>query len=57
MKALVREAPRTMALRDYPVPEHQEDEVLLKIAYAGICGSELSGCLGHNALRVPPLVM
>ena len=27
------------------------------MAHAGICGSELSGYLGHNALRVPPLVM
>jgi len=29
----------------------------VKVAFAGICGSELSGYLGHNALRVPPLVM
>lgn len=57
MKALVWEAPRVMALRDVPIPEPQTDEVLVKVAYAGICGSELSGYLGHNALRVPPLIM
>jgi threonine dehydrogenase-like Zn-dependent dehydrogenase len=27
------------------------------VAYSGICGSELGGYLGHNALRKPPLVM
>ncbi len=57
MKSLVWEAPRQMAMRDGPRPEAKADEVLIKVAYVGICGSELSGYLGHNALRVPPLVM
>ena len=57
MKALVWEAPRVMALREQPLPQAGADEVLVRVAYAGICGSELSGYLGHNALRVPPLVM
>lgn len=45
-----------MELREVPMPEIGEDEVLIKVAYSGICGSELSGYLGHNALRKPPLV-
>jgi threonine dehydrogenase-like Zn-dependent dehydrogenase len=57
MKALVWEGPRKMSLLDQPLPEPDADEVLVKVAYAGICGSELSGYLGHNALRVPPLIM
>lgn len=57
MKALVWEAPRVMVLRDQDVPVPGPRDVLIKVAYAGICGSELSGYLGHNALRVPPLVM
>ena len=57
MNALVWEAPRVMAMREKELPELAADEVLIKVAYAGICGSELSGYLGHNALRVPPLVM
>jgi 2-desacetyl-2-hydroxyethyl bacteriochlorophyllide A dehydrogenase len=57
MQALVWEAPRQMNLRTLPVPVPAPDEVLVKVAYVGICGSELSGFLGHNALRVPPLVM
>ncbi|MBN1283905.1 MAG: alcohol dehydrogenase catalytic domain-containing protein [Anaerolineae bacterium] len=57
MKALVWEAPRSMAIREQAIPPVEAGEALLKVAYAGICGSELSGYLGHNALRVPPLVM
>lgn len=37
-----------------PVPE--AGEVLIEVAFSGICGSELSGYLGHNALRKPPLI-
>ena len=57
MKALVWTAPRQMELQEQTVPDVKPDEVLVKVAFAGICGSELSGYLGHNALRVPPLVM
>ena len=57
MPSLVWEAPRVMTLHHVPVPMPRADEALIKIAYVGICGSELSGYLGHNALRVPPLVM
>ncbi|MBA3943245.1 MAG: alcohol dehydrogenase catalytic domain-containing protein [Herpetosiphonaceae bacterium] len=46
-----------MNMRDQPDPELGADEALIKVAFAGICGSELSGYLGHNALRVPPLIM
>jgi threonine dehydrogenase-like Zn-dependent dehydrogenase len=31
--------------------------VLISVGAVGICGSELSGFLGHNSLRVPPLIM
>jgi len=57
MKTLVWEAPRVLAIREQATPSLQAHEVLIKVAYAGICGSELSGYLGHNKLRVPPLVM
>ena len=57
MKALIWEAARQMTLRDEREPEAAADEILIKVDYAGICGSELSGYLGHNALRVPPLIM
>jgi 2-desacetyl-2-hydroxyethyl bacteriochlorophyllide A dehydrogenase len=57
MRALIWEGPREMTVRDVAVPTPAPDEVLIRVAYCGICGSELSGYLGHNALRVPPLIM
>jgi 2-desacetyl-2-hydroxyethyl bacteriochlorophyllide A dehydrogenase len=57
MKALVYEGPRQLNLRDVPEPEPGPEEVLIRVAYSGICGSELGGYLGLNSLRKPPLVM
>jgi 2-desacetyl-2-hydroxyethyl bacteriochlorophyllide A dehydrogenase len=57
MKALVWEGPRLMVMREQDTPRAVTSEVVLRVAFVGICGSELSGYLGHNALRVPPLVM
>ena len=57
MEALVWTAPRKMEMQTQPNPEVKPGEVLIKVAYAGICGSELSGYLAHNALRIPPLIM
>ncbi len=57
MNALVWEGPRLFVMREQEKPRAASNEVVLRVAFAGICGSELSGFLGHNALRVPPLVM
>lgn len=57
MQALVWLGPREMVQRAEPVPKPAEDEVLISVEAVGICGSELSGFLGHNSLRVPPLIM
>ncbi|XID92199.1 zinc-binding dehydrogenase [Paenibacillaceae bacterium WGS1546] len=57
MGALVYEGPREMNMRGVPIPAPAQDEVLIRVAKVGICGSELSGYLGHNSLRKPPLIM
>lgn len=57
MDALVWLGPRQMVLRAEPVPAVGAGDVLLQVTAAGICGSELSGYLGQNSLRRPPLVM
>ncbi|TDG00614.1 galactitol-1-phosphate 5-dehydrogenase [Paenibacillus piri] len=57
MKALVYEGPRSMNVKELEIPVPRPDEVLIRVERAGICGSELSGYLGHNSLRKPPLVM
>jgi 2-desacetyl-2-hydroxyethyl bacteriochlorophyllide A dehydrogenase len=56
MRALVYEAPRTMTIRTVDAPVVQRGEVVIRVAFSGICGSELSGFLGQNSLRRPPLV-
>jgi 2-desacetyl-2-hydroxyethyl bacteriochlorophyllide A dehydrogenase len=57
MKALVYEGPRLLHMRDVPIPEARPGEAVIRVELAGICGSELSGYLGHNSLRKPPLIM
>lgn len=57
MRALVWLGPRRMTLDGVALPEPGPGEVRVRVEAVGICGSELSGYLGHNALRVPPLVM
>lgn len=56
MAALVYEAPEVMSLRTVEVPVPGPGQVLVKVAYSGICGSELSGFLGQSSLRRPPLI-
>lgn len=57
MQALVWEGPRAMNMRTVDAPQPTATEVLVRVAFSGICGSELGGYLGHNSLRVPPLIM
>jgi len=57
MKALVLIAPRSLEVREVVIPELKENEVLVEVAAVGVCGSELGGFLGVNALRKPPLIM
>lgn len=57
MKALVWEGPKTLIMREQAPPIISVDELLIRVRHVGICGSELSGYLGHNALRTPPLIM
>jgi threonine dehydrogenase-like Zn-dependent dehydrogenase len=57
MQALVWLGPRNMVQRAELMPQLAVGEVLISVGAVGICGSELSGFLGHNSLRVPPLIM
>ncbi|MCL6599476.1 MAG: alcohol dehydrogenase catalytic domain-containing protein [Alicyclobacillus macrosporangiidus] len=57
MRALIWTAPHKLEMGERERPEPRPDEVVLRVCYAGICGSDLTGYLGHNPLRRPPLVM
>jgi threonine dehydrogenase-like Zn-dependent dehydrogenase len=57
MRALVYTAPKKMSVEDRPRPAVQENEVEIAVDAAGICGSDVSGFLGHSRRRIPPLVL
>lgn len=40
MKAMVLEEPKKFVYKDVPVPSINSDEVLIKVKYCGICGSD-----------------
>jgi len=57
MRALVYTAPRQVVMEDWPRPLAAEGEIEIAVAAAGICGSDMSGFLGHSRRRIPPMVM
>ena len=57
MRALVYTAPGKVEIEDQPRPSRQSGETEIAVEIAGICGSDISGFLGHSALRRPPLVL
>lgn len=46
MKAMLLEKPRKFVYKDVPVPTIGEDEVLIKVKYCGICGSDWGSYTG-----------
>ena len=44
-------------MQDHPRPTVQAGEREVAIEFAGVRGSDISGSLGHSALRKPPLVL
>ena len=56
MRAQVVAAPGQMELREIPIPAITEDEVLVKIRYCGICGSDWSIFTGKYVPDRLPLV-
>ena len=57
MRALVYTAPERVEMEDQLRPRPGAGEVEVAVELAGICGSDISGFLGHSALRKPPLVL
>lgn len=57
MKALVYTSISHVDILERPKPVPGPDDVLVKIALTGICGSDLHGFLGHHAKRQPGLIL
>lgn len=57
MKALLLTKPSCLEFVDVDDPEIGPDDVRVKIAVCGICGSDLHGWDGSSGRRHPPLIM
>ncbi len=57
MKALLLSQYRHLEMTDAPVPSPGPDEVLMRVAACGICGSDVHGYDGSSGRRIPPIVM
>ena len=59
MKALVKTAygPENLEIRDVAVPKHGDDEVLVRVKSAAICGSDVERYTGVNRMYKPPVTL
>lgn len=57
MKAAVWYGGKDIKIEDVPKPKILEDEILVRVRAASICGSELHAYTGVSKRRVPPLIM
>lgn len=56
MKAAVVEKPEVLVIKEVPVPEIADDEVLIKVKYTGICGTDWSIFTGKYSADKLPLI-
>lgn len=57
MRVLVYDGPHRFHLEERARPEPARDQVRVRIAFVGICGSDLHGYTGASGRRVPGMVM
>ena len=57
MKALVYTANQEVTYREEPEPIVADGDALISIESVGICGSDMHAWMGHDARRVPPLIL
>lgn len=57
MKALLLKQYKELEVTDMPVPQIGAEEVLIRVAACGICGSDVHGYDGSTGRRIPPIVM
>ena len=57
MKAAILQSPKKIELIKKEIPKLEDNEVLVKIAYGGICGSDVHGYQGDQPFITYPRVM
>lgn len=56
MRAFKITEPGNAEVVELPIPEIGPDDVLVRMHYAGVCGSDLHTYEGRHARRIPPLI-
>lgn len=57
MRALLLSEYNHLEVKDLPAPTAAADEILIRVAACGICGSDVHGYDGSTGRRIPPIVM
>ncbi len=57
MKALVYTDTMKTEFRDEPGPIAEDGEIVVDLSHCGICGSDMHAWHGHDARRIPPLIL
>ena len=57
MKQVKLVAARQLVVESIPVPEPGPDEILVKVAKVGVCGSDLTIYRGHHPWAISPLIL
>jgi len=56
MRAAVFEKPRKITVKEVPIPQINDDEILIRIEYTGICGTDWSIYTGKYSADKLPLI-
>ena len=56
MKAAIIEKPGVLTIKNVPIPEINDDEVLIKVKVTGICGTDWSIFTGKYSADKLPLI-
>ncbi|MRY42720.1 MULTISPECIES: zinc-dependent alcohol dehydrogenase [Bacteria] len=57
MKSIVYNGPNKIDVEDKPMPICSDNEVLIKVAYSGICGTDLNIYVGAHPRAAAPLII
>ncbi|MDO4371813.1 MAG: hypothetical protein Q4D43_10840 [Clostridia bacterium] len=49
MKAIVMDGVNQMSVREYPIPALADDQILIRIAYCGICATDYDNFTGISS--------
>ena len=57
MRALVMEQYLDFQMKDWPIPQITDTQVLIRVRAVAICGSDIGGSNGKSGRPIPPIIM